>query len=219
MTIDPSSSFRGSARQRVVDGLARLKEAFPLEARIAGAAAPVRAAYTELLRHWAGGRAPDHDIAPADMLTALVEMDAVALHPDGVSCHPFSARPTGIRVGFGGQAAHALCALHALAIPRLLGRTGDITAGCAGCGAALSLRVDDGGGLDHDQIGRATVWWKPLPAGTGHGAAGLHRNSRFLCPVCSAPPAELYTLPEAAAIGNAFFGFQRRLLAPDATSA
>lgn len=208
----PGPSQSG-ARQRVIDGLKRLQEAFPLEVRIEQASEPERAAYADLLRHWIGGLAPDHDIAAPDALTALLKLDAVVLHPKGVSCYPFSARPTDMRVAFGNRAVHAMCAVDALAMARLLGQSCDIASRCAGCGNALAVHVNDDGSLDHAQAERAMVWWKPLPDGTGHCAEGLCRNIRFLCLACSATPAELYTLPEASAIGNAFFGFQRRLLA------
>jgi hypothetical protein len=46
----------------------------------------------------------------------------------------------------------------------------------------------------------------------GFASLNLCRAILFVCPRCEPQDGHLYTLPQATAIGNAFFAFQRRLL-------
>lgn len=192
--------------------LARLRREFPLEQRLAGADAGTRRSYAAILNQWRHGAVPQAaDFPPADV-AMLQRLDAVVRGHDGLGCYPFSARPNGIRVALPRTEVAAMCALDALAIARLAGERTGIVAGCHVCQAPLRIRVENDGSLDHDQAGLARVVW------LAHGSAascsdGLCRALQFLCMTCPAPAgSDSYSLPQAAAIGNAFFGFQRILL-------
>jgi hypothetical protein len=110
-----------------------------------------------------------------------------------------------------------MCAIDALAIARLARAAVRIDATCTVCGTTIILHVEENGGLDHDQVEMAHVIWQD--AGTTHTSCsqGLCRSIRFLCRACPPPECgEHFTLPQAAAIGNAFFRFQSALLAAHA---
>lgn len=204
-----TAEARTAARTAVVDGLERLRAAFPLEARVRGASPAAQAAYRGVLRAWLGAAAPQAAGLAADALAELLRLDAVVAEPGGLGCYPFSARDTGIAVRLAGGAVNAMCAIDALAVARLAGAPARIDGRCETCGTALAVEIEANGGLDHDQAQLARVVW--FRAGGTHGSCSrsLCRNIRFLCPGCPpASPGDLYTLPQAAAIGNAFFAFQ-----------
>lgn len=198
----------------VLDALARLRAVFPLEARILAAAEPVRATYAQVLTHWLRATPSSAAAFDTDALAALVRLDTVVLEEHGLGCYPFSTVDTGIHVTLPGGTVNAMCAIDALAIARLARARTRIDAACTTCDASIAFVVEENGGLDHDQVEMARVIWQH--AGTTHTSCsqGLCRRIRFLCRTCPAPNAgELFTLPQAAAIGNAFFRFQTALLA------
>lgn len=204
---------RTEARHAVLDGLARLRAAFPLEARVLGAPAALRADYAEVLAHWLTAAIPPAGLIAPDALAALTALDAVVPHERGLGCYPFSARDTGIRVALPQGTVPAMCAVDALAVARLARAPVSIAADCAVCGTPLACRIEANGGLDHDQAGAARVVWKHHCATSGSCSENLCRSLLFLCPACAAPAGgSVYTLPQAAAIGNAFFAFQAALL-------
>jgi hypothetical protein len=209
----PPRPNRTELRDAVLSALARLRAVFPLERRLAEADADTRNAYTRVLRHWLRGAVPPPELLPPALLARLQSLDAVVPVPEGLGCYPFSARPTGIDVTLAGGTVAAMCAIDALAIARLAGETTPVRAGCCVCGTAIRCRLEHDGGLDHDQTGSAWVAWLPSPDTAGSCSTGLCRQLRFLCPACTAPPgSDVYTLPQAAAVANAFFRFQRELL-------
>jgi hypothetical protein len=207
--MSTTAEERAVARTAVVEGLEKLRAAFPLETRVRGASAAAQAAYGEVLRSWLRARAPQPaGVAPA-ALDELLGLDAVVREQDGLGCYPFSARDTGISVRLAAGPAHAMCAIDALAVARLAAARTRVDARCETCGSALAIEVEANGGLDHDQAEAARVVWFRACGTHSSCSQSLCRNIRFLCPGCApAGPGDVYTLPQATAIGNAFFAFQ-----------
>jgi len=205
---------RTNARNQVLDGLARLRAAFPLEQRVLEAAPAVRAAYAQVLSHWRQAAAPPDTVIDDVLLAKLIQLDAVVPQEHGLGCYPFSSIDTGIRVTLPAGTVHAMCAIDALAVARLTRMRMRIESTCTTCGAAIACYVEENGGLDHDQADRARVVWQSAAGTASSCSRGLCRQLRFLCPACPAPHAsDCFTLPQATAIGNAFFRFQSALLA------
>ncbi len=195
------------------------------------AAPAARAAYAQLLHHWLRARTPSSTAIDAELLAELARLDAVVPEQYGLGCYPFSSVDTGIRVTLPGGAVHAMCAIDALAIARLARAPTHIESSCVACGSAIACRVVENGGLDHDQAEMARVVWQHTGNTHTSCSQGLCRNIRFLCRACpeaeepllrlphfrhpwrSPENGEYFTLPQATAIGNAFFGFQSALLA------
>lgn len=212
MTTIPASE-RHATRNAALDSLARLRTAFPLEARIGVADSAARRDYARVLAHWLRGSAPPTDFISETTRATLIALDAVVANEQGLGCYPFSARPTGIVAELPGGRVHAMCAVDALAIARLAAAAITIETPCAVCANSLRLKVEANGGLGHDQVDRACVIWKTACSTTGSCSDNLCRNLLFLCPACEPPPGSTcYTLPQAAIIGNSFFGFQRGLI-------
>lgn len=212
---------RQSARSVVLDGLDRLRAAFPLEARLHSANDALRRDYCTVLNHWIRGRAPAATLLAPERLAALQKLDAVVPDAQALGCYPFSARATGITVhwpvgpatGTAATMCAAMCAIDALAVARLVRAAVRIDSSCEHCGQALAVRVEANGGLDHDQAERAQVVWLTHRSGQTSCSQWLCRRIRFVCNDCH--PAEggtRLTLPQAAAIGNAFFAFQQQFL-------
>jgi Alkylmercury lyase len=205
---------RASARRAVLDGLEQLRNAFPLEARLRAAPVAARHAYVRLLNHWLRGTVPPLSFIEDAALKALETLDAIVPGPEGIGCYPFSARGNGISVELPGGTVPAMCAVDALAIARLAGQRVAIQASCSVCATPLRMHVEDNGSLDHDQADLAHVVWLQLKQPGGSCSEALCRNILFLCPDCDAPSnSQRYTLPQATALANAFFAFQRPLLA------
>jgi hypothetical protein len=205
---------RSEAKTRVLDGLARLRAAFPLEQRVLHAAPAARAVYAQLLRHWLRVLPPPAMPIDDAVLAQLVQLDAVVPEENGLGCYPFSSVDTGIRVTLPAGTVNAMCAIDALAIARLARVRAHIDATCVTCGSAIACRVEENGGLDHDQAETARVVWQQASDTETSCSRGLCRQIRFLCRACPELEAsEHFTLPQATAIGNAFFRFQSALLA------
>lgn len=208
---------RSDAKARVLDGLARLRAAFPLEQRVLGATPAIRAAYAQLLGNWLRAVPPPSTAIDAALLAQLVQLDAVVPEAHGLGCYPFSSVDTGIRVTLPGGTVNAMCAIDALAIARLARARTQIDSSCTACGTSVGFAIEENGGLDHDQAEAARVVWQRTSAAQASCSQGLCRQIRLLCRACPPPPTgECFTLPQAAAIGNAFFRFQSALLATHA---
>lgn len=209
----PSVADRHAARHAVVAGLARLRAAFPLEARLHGATAAIRHGYGQVLAHWLRACVPPLSLLDTGTLDVLHTLDAIVPTREGIGCYPFSTRPTGITVRLPAGAVSAMCAIDALAVARLAATPTIIEAACSICATPVTCRVQEDGGLEHDQAETARVLWKHSCATAGACSEALCRNLLFVCPACTVPPdSDCYTLPQATAIGNAFFAFQRSLL-------
>jgi hypothetical protein len=174
----------------------------------------VRAAYARLLGAWMQAQPPAAATFDAGVITTLAALDAVVTEEHGIGCYPFSTVDTGIRVSLPGGTVNAMCAIDALAIARLARARTHIDATCTTCGANIAIEVEENGGLDHDQVDLARVVWQHAETTHTSCSQGLCRRIRFLCRTCLGPEAdEHFSLPQAAAIGNAFFRFQSALLA------
>jgi hypothetical protein len=207
------SNYRAEAKGRVLEGLARLRAAFPLEQRILGAATDTRHAYTKLLRHWLSSVTPASTYIDDVQLAQLTHIDAIVLEEHGLGCYPFSSRDTGIWVSLPDGTVNAMCAFDALAIARLVRARTYVDSACAICATGIKIQMEENGGLDHDQVEMARVIWQDTEPSKTSCSQSLCSQIRFLCPNCTLPASgELFTLPQAAAIGNAFFRFQTTLL-------
>jgi len=201
------------AQARVLEGLARLRTLFPLEERLRHAPQPVHVAYAQLLGAWLRAQPSAAATLDTGALAALAALDAVVQEEQGLGCYPFSTIDTGIRVTLPGGVVNAMCAIDALAIARLARTCTRIQSLCAACAASITILNEENGGLDHDQVDVARVIWQDAKPTQSSCSQGLCRHIRFLCPACAVPETgELFTLPQAAAIGNAFFRFQQTLL-------
>ena len=196
----------------VLNALAQLRAKFPLEARVLAANDATRTVYAEVLAHWFK-RPPAVSSFNADAIAKLVKLDAVVLEDNNLGCYPFSTATHGPRVVLGERIVHAMCAIDALAIARLARTRTTIAAACMTCATPIALMIEENGGLDHDQVELARVVWQQADVSSHSCSQGLCRHIRFLCPACPPPEAsECFTLPQAAAIANAFFRFQSPLL-------
>jgi hypothetical protein len=214
MTDTPTPSPAINAKTRVLQALAALRALFPLEQRIQNATPAQRLAYTQILATWVEGRIPHADLAAAPRVQELVQHDALVVSADGIGCYPFSAKTSAIQVAFGDASVQAMCAIDALAIPRLVARAARITSVCPVCTAPLACEAAANGALAHDQAHAPRVLWRAAARGSDDCSQSLCRHILFVCAACAAQEAaDIYTLAQAAVIGNAFFGFQRALLA------
>lgn len=214
--MDISNESRLELKAAVKRALQKLGDEFPLQARIEGAQPTLQAAYAGILGHWVREAAPPAAvIVPQAVLDALSAMDAIVSDEQGIGCYPFSARKTEICVHFSRQSVHAMCAIDALAIPRMVRRASRITARCAVCRCHLACAVAANGSVEtEDQNPEAArVVWEPGAGGGQACCIRLCAGIGFVCRHCTASPGALtFSLPQAAAVGNAFFAFQRRLL-------
>lgn len=216
---------RKRMKAQVLQALARLRDRFPLQARIETAPEPVRAEYGRILRQWRDGESPPQAArCDPELLEALVNLDAVVVQGEGLGCYPFSAEATTfvVRGTEGETKVHAFCAFDALAIPRLLGRHCRIESACASCGRGRYFEVHGNGGLSeqavHDTV---VVWAQDHGAGSPAGSCrSLCPNIRFLCSSCGGWSRNtVLTLAQATAVANAFFAFQLRLAGADGSVA
>lgn len=204
---------REERRARFQSAMQQLKEEFPLEHRVTNAPPETQAAYVQVLCHWLEQAAPPgKDIVTATALDALAAMDAVVVDAHGIGCYPFSARDTGIHAHIEGKSVWAMCALDALAIPRLTHKASQVTARCTVCQCHLTVAVAANGSVEQAACEGIQVVRPPHGPQGGPCCENLCSAIRFLCKHCSVPAgAESYTLPEAAALANSFFAFQARL--------
>lgn len=204
---------RIETRPAVRDALHKLGEVFPLQAQFESADPALRAAYVHVLLHWVStGSSPTRDCASLPVLCALRERDILVLDEHGIGCYPFSARDIGIDVHFAEKTTHAMCAIDALAIPSLVRHPSSITARCAICRCDLACTVAANGRAEKVDPQGMRVLWRSRGE-EGQCCQSLCTGIEFVCGKCAAPPLAVeFTLPEAAAIGNAFFAFQKDLL-------
>ena len=107
-----------------------------------------------------------------------------------------------------------MCAIDALAIPRMVLQASRITARCVVCRCHLACVVAANGGVENENQNSeaARVVWEPGVIGR-QACNSLCTDINFACRRCATPRDALtFSLPQAAALGNAFFAFQRKLL-------
>jgi hypothetical protein len=207
-------SIRRERKAAVLRAMQKLRDAFPLQQVIEGADPALRAAYVKALSHWAlQGTPPPRDFAANEAVQELVALDALVIDECGIGCYPFSARETGIHVHFSGHRVAAMCAIDALAIPRLAQHTSRVTARCALCRCHLACAVAANGSIEGGNPEGVRVIWHAGAVAKGACCRVLCPSIRFVCRHCAElPGATGLSLPEAAVVGNGFFAFQRRLL-------
>lgn len=189
-----------------------LQREFPLEARVATLPVNLLRAYRKILESWSKGVPPSIRIADAAVLRELAGSDAILIEEAGISCYPFSACDTGIRVAVGQKSVNAMCAIDALAIPGIMAGIGQVEANCVACRTRLSWVVDKKGVIGSGG-GHVAVAWGEKPAGSSCSGRSLCPQIRFQCVGCSAPTeGHLLDIVDGAAVGIAFFSFQRQLL-------
>lgn len=211
-----STESRLELKAAVTRAQQKLADEFPLQTRIEDAHPTLQSTYARILGHWIREAAPPAaGIGSQAVLDALCAMDAIVIGEQGIGCYPFSARQTEIHVHFAGKSVHAMCAIDALAIPRMVRHAARIIARCVVCRCHLACSLAANGSVEkeHQNPEAARVVWE---SGAGEGQAccnSLCANINFVCRHCTTSPGALtFSLPQAAAVGNAFFAFQRRLL-------
>lgn len=207
-------NIRHERKAAVLRAMQTLREVFPLQQAVEGANPALRATYARVLSHWAQqGTPPPRDLASNAAIQELVALDALVIDECGIGCYPFSARDTGIHVDFAGHRVAAMCAIDALAIPRLVRHTSRVMARCAVCRCHLEYVVAANGSLDGGNPQGVRVVWYADAVADGACCHIPCPGIRFVCRHCAElPGATGLSLPEAAAVGNGFFAFQRRLL-------
>lgn len=209
-----SDDTRRERKATVLGAMQKLRDDFPLQQVIEAAAPNLQLAYGRVLSYWTRyGAPPPKAFASDAVIQALCALDALVADECGIGCYPFSAHDTGIYVHFSGHAVSAMCAIDALAIPRLVRHASRITARCAMCGCHLVCAVVANGSVEGGNPNGLRVAWRPRLAGGGASCHTLCCGIGFLCRHCSEPSGAMtLSLPEAAAVGNSFFAFQRGLL-------
>ncbi len=214
MTSHPAQE-RAALKDSTLRFLGKLQITFPLEQRIAQADPAIRKAYGRVLAQWISGRVPAPDFLLPAELHALCHLDAIVPVSGGLGCYPFSADNRDFAVELSRRPMNAMCAIDALAMSRLTGLASTIKALCAICQAQVRCEVRSDGSLDHDVPQHIRVLWRHRAHPVGPCSDNLCRDLVFLCPECAAPPgSDCLQLPQATAVANAFFGFQRRLIPP-----
>jgi hypothetical protein len=200
--------------QRVLAALMGLHRAYPLERRIRNEACDdTRETYLAVLLRWMQtGAAPSTDGFDRDALEELIALDALFVVDGRIGCPPFSAAPTDIQVHFPRETLHAVSALDALALPRALNAAGTIETHCAMSGEAISITMTESGELRAEDLGVALVAFQKVADNVNRYTFDLAPGIRFVRPEHAAPLRQTLTLSEAAAVANAFYSFQRKLL-------
>ncbi len=208
-------STRAAIREdRVVQALMGLHRAWPLENRIRQEACDAtRETYLALLTRWrqtsAAPEAVGYDEAALDELAAL---DAIYLTRDRLACPPFCPAATDITLHFPHETLYAASALDALALPRLLEAPARVETRCPVSNEPLAFTVTRAGSLQEDQLGSAMVALRKISTEVRRYPLDLAPGIRFVHPAAGAAMNQALTLLEGAAVANAFYGFQRRLL-------
>jgi hypothetical protein len=204
--------------QRVIAALMGLHRAYPLEQRIKQQACDdTRETYLAVLLRWIQtATAPSTDGFDLEALDELVALDALFIVNGQIGCPPFNAVPTDIQVHFAHETLHALSALDALALPRMLEAPATIETRCAMSGEPISFSLTQNGELLAQDIGAAVVAFQKVANSMNRYPLDLAPGIRFVLPQHSGTLRQTLTLGEACAVANAFYTFQRKLLKDDA---
>lgn len=209
-----SDDTRRERKAAVLRAIEKLRAAFPLQTAVEAADPTLRTAYVNALSHWIRcGSPPPRDFLSEAATQALCALDALTVDEYGIGCYPFSAHDTGVYAHFAGHWVSAMCAIDALAISRLAQHDSRVTARCAVCRCHLTCAVAANGSVEGGNPDGVRVAWRSRSAAEGACYRILCPGIRFVCRHCAEHPGALgLSLPEAAAVGNSFFAFQRRLL-------
>jgi hypothetical protein len=214
----PTKPEANANSQRVIAALMGLHRAYPLERRIKNEACDdTRETYLAILLRWLQtGSAPStHGFEPAS-LDELTALDAIFVVDGKIGCPPFNVAPTDIKVHFAHETLHALSALDALALPRLLEAPATIETRCAMSGQPISITLTEKGELHAADLDSAAVALQKVANNITRYTFDLAPGIRFVLPEHGRTLRQTLTLGEASAVANAFYSFQRKLLKGDA---
>lgn len=202
---------------KVLAALKGLHRAFPIEERLKTQACDsTRETYLAVLARWVQtASAPAPDGFDAEALDELLALDALFLTEDeqAIGAAPFCPVATDISVNFPHETLHALSALDALALPRLLGTAGVIETRCPMSGQPISLQIDAQGQPLPEEIHKTIVVFIKVSEQIGHYSLDVAPGIRFVHPSLSGRFPQTLSLAEAAAVSHAFYAFQRKMLA------
>jgi hypothetical protein len=202
--------------QKVLHALMALHRAWPLERRVRREACDsTRETYLAVLSRWTkAASAPAPAGLDAEALDELLALDAIFLTEDeqAIGAAPFCPVPTDIAVRFPHEDLHALSALDALALPRLVGSAGVIDTHCPVTGEPISLQLDPQGNPLVGELKKAVVVLRKTSDQIQRYALDLAPGIRFVHPAAAENFPQLLSLAEAVAVAHAFYGFQRKLL-------
>lgn len=200
--------------QRVLAALMGLHRAYPLERRINDEACDdTRETYLAVLLRWLQtGAAPVTEGFDREALDELAALDAIFIVDGQIGCPPFNVAQTDIQVHFPHETLHALSALDALALPRLLQAPATIETRCAMSGEPISLTLTQNGELHPEAMETALVAFQKVASQVIRYTFDLAPGIRFVLPQHSDGLRQTLTLGEASAVANAFYSFQRKLI-------
>lgn len=203
--------------QRVLAALMGLHRAFPLERRIGKEACDdTRETYLAVLLRWIQTGAPPLTAGfDRESLDELAALDAIFIVNEQIGCPPFNVAKTDIQVHFPHETLHALSALDALAMPRLLDAPATIETRCAMSGEPISLTLTKAGELRAAEMDTALVAFQKVAHQVTRYTFDLAPGIRFVLPQHAGGLGQTLSLSEAAAVANAFYAFQRKLLKGD----
>ncbi len=191
-----------------------LNRAWPLERRLRREACEAtRETYTAVLLRWQQtGSSPVTHGFDHDALEELTALDAIFLSDGHIGCPPFSAVPTDIQVHCPHETLHALSALDALALPRVVGAAATIEARCAMSGAPIQVTLNEAGELPSTDLDCARVVFAKVASQVIRYVFDLAPGIRFVRPESAAGLRQTLSLAEALAVANSFYAFQRKML-------
>lgn len=210
----PQKPQANANSQAVIAALMGLHRAFPLERRISQEACDdTRETYLAVLLRWLQtGTAPLTAGFDPESLDELVALDAIFIVNEQIGCPPFSTTPTDIQVHFPHETLHALSALDALAMPRMLNAPATVETRCAMSGEPIRFMLTQNGELHPEETNTAVVAFQKVSNNVSRYAFDLAPGIRFVLPQHSTALRQTLTLGEASAVANAFYSFQRKLL-------
>ncbi len=204
---------------KVLAALKGLHRAFPIEQRLKTQTCDsTRETYLAVLRRWVQtASAPAPAGFDAEALDELLALDALYLTEDeqAIGAAPFCPVETDIAVHFPHETLHALSALDALALPRLLGTAGRIETRCPISGRPISLQIDAQGNPLPEEIHKAEVVFMKISDRIQHYSLDVAPGIRFAHPAASGRFSQTLGLAEATAAAHAFYAFQRKMMAED----
>jgi hypothetical protein len=200
--------------QRILAALMGLHRAFPLERRTKQEACDdTRETYLAILLRWIQvGVAPTTHGFDQASLDELAALDAIFIVNGQIGCPPFTVAPTDIQVHFPHETLHALSALDALAMPRLVGAPATIETRCVMSGQPISITMTELGELKGSDMDIAAVAFQKVANNITRYTFDLAPGIRFVLPEYAKKLGQTLTLSEAVAVANSFYGFQRKML-------
>lgn len=201
---------------KILAALKGLHRAFPIEQRLKTQACDSsRETYLAALTRWMQtSAAPTPDGFDAESLEELMALDALYFTEDeqAIGVPPFCPVETDIAVHFPHEKLHAVSAIDALALPRILNCAATIETFCPVSGQPVQFRVDAQGAPFENDQGKAVVVFRKISDAPRHYAADVAPGIRFVHPALAGQFAQQLTLAEAAAVAHGFYAFQRKLL-------